>query len=191
MTLLDHQLKDITKSLKSLNEERKKAKKTLTSIPDTPLTNKMWILPDGTVQPLNQWHWQWIKSHPEVAERFGVAKAISKIPATDENKGRPILLRAGFIRVNYEPNGNLTFEGCSKFWNNKVKSAVFMIVCDNSPKIYGITVNLFDELAKRLVRTASASLFKYSSQEKLDHIPFVSESAHGKALRFITLMERI
>lgn len=183
MTILDHQLKDIAESIKQLDEKKG------TVIPDTPLTNKMWILPDGTVQPLNQWHWQWVKSNPEVAERFGVAKAIAKIPASDENKGKPILLRAGFIRVNYESNGNLTIEGCAKFWNNKIKGAVFMLVCDNSKKIYGITVNLFDETSKRLVKTASVQLFKYSDKEKLDHIPFVSESAHGKALRFIRLME--
>ena len=153
------------------------------------LSPKMWILPNGTLQPLNQWHWSWLKTNPDVAERFKIGPQVDKIKASDEQNGRIVALKAGFFRVNYEDRGgNVTIEGCSKFWTSKIKDAVFMLVCENGKQIYGMTVTLFDDNCKRVVRTGSASLFRYKEQEKLDHIPLVSESAHGKALRLVTAL---
>ena len=146
-----------------------------------PLAHKMWILPDASVQPLTCWHWQWLQSHPSIYRKFkiqGVAAAMGEVP------GRKCALRAGFFRVNYEKHdGGLTIEGCRRSLRDEIKDAVFMIVADNAPKIDRITINLFDYAVEHLDSTATAFIFRYGNKEKCDHIPLVSDSARGRALR--------
>ena len=148
-----------------------------------PLVHKMWILPDGTVQPLIKWHWSWLQANPDVYQKFRIKGDASKM---DEGMGRRLALQAGFFRLNYEKgNGHLTIEGCQKFLSRKHKDAITLIVHDNAQKIDHITLNLFDPEVKRLEKTATHSIFRHRNEDKSGHIPFISDSAQGKALRLL------
>jgi hypothetical protein len=143
-------------------------------------TSKMWILPDGEIETLGMQHWEWLKSRPEVQRKFGLD--LTKVPDEDT----PVRLAAlahGFVRVNYEQKtGRMTVEGSARHWTRAVKDGVFALVQVNLKSIDHIQVNLFDENG-RVVRNGQAQLFTYSDEEKLEHIPLVSESARGRALR--------
>lgn len=190
--VLKHQQPTIDKLVITyLNEATKRAPKrrvakkssAKTAYKEAPFTHKMWIFPDGTLQPLNQWHWQWLQSHPEVFKRFKAKGNLSKM---NEVEGRIKALQVGFFRINYEiRDGSITIEGCRKWFTSRVKDAIFILMMDHAAKVSHITVNLFDDNVKRMEKTATTSIFRYSPQEKLDHIPFVSESSQGKALRLI------
>jgi len=141
------------------------------------ITSKMWMLPDGQFVALDRWHWDWLQAHPDVAKKYGVNLQV------DDIDGRLNALRRGFFRVNYERNrGSLTIEGLAKFWTKAVKDSVFMLVVDNVDAIDNMTVTLMND-SGGIVRNGSAQLFRLSAEEKLDHLPLISESRRGRALR--------
>lgn len=146
------------------------------------LTSKMWIFPDATIQPLDQWHWSWLQSNPGVYKKFGIAGDPASM---DEGMGRKNALKVGFFRVAYEVNrGQLTIEGCNKHFHRRIKDAIFMLVLENASKIDHITVNLFNSSVSKLEKTGTEVVFRYDDHEKLNHIPFISESTYGiKLLR--------
>lgn len=184
----DHQRPSIERYLREITPELMEAARPNRKLADSgdKTASKMWILPSGTTVSLDAWHWQWLKSNLDVADRFEIGDKVRAIAATDEEAGRIVALKAGFFRVNYEKgNGVLTIEGCSRYWRNSIKDAVFMLVADNASSIDSISVTLFDDAIRRIEKQGCASLFSYTSADKINHIPLVSESARGKALRII------
>ena len=147
-----------------------------------PLTAKMWVFPDGTVQPLGgQLHDTWLQDHPQVAERLGLTP---EELSGSHQEVRIAALKHGLIRVAYErANGRLTIEGLYRHLRGEVKRQVFMLVADNLSSIDSVTVNLMDETAEHLIVTKSADLFAYDDDEKLDHLPQVlSETEQFRAV---------
>lgn len=142
-------------------------------------TSKMWLLPDGTTVSLSQQHSEWLKANPGVTKKFKLD--LSKVPDEDT----PIRLAAlgrGFIRLNYEQrNGQLTVEAGSRWWSKTVKDTLFVLVADNINRIDAMLVNLLDERGK-VVRHGYSQLFTYRGQEKLEHLPLITESRRGRAL---------
>lgn len=180
---LEQNRKAVISKIKSYIKEAAKKTK-IPNVPEAiPLTNKMWILPDATVQPLSQWHWSWLQTHPLVYKKFKIKGDPQKM---DEGMGRKRALQAGFFRVAYELNrGQLTIEGCEKFFTKKIKDAIFMLVLDNVDAVDNMTVNLFDDEVKKLVWRGSEPLFHYSGQEKLNKLPLRESECQSFALKYI------
>jgi hypothetical protein len=147
------------------------------------LTDKMWILPDGSIVPLRGLlHFEWLKANAdEVFNRFG-------FKVDQDKQDTPLRLDAlakGFVRINYEyGSGTLHIEAMQKYWSSKVKDTVFMLVADNASKIDSMIVSLFASNGT-VAKQAHAQLFSYRDREKLDHLPLISESSRGKALSML------
>lgn len=142
------------------------------------LTSKMWLLPDGTVQPLDgELHDQWLQNHHLVAQKFGISDEDLFGDTADHQTVRIAALKRGFVRIVYERGtGALTVEALHKYYNSQARSAIFMLVADNAEMIDRMTVNLLDDTATKLMSTRSENLFNYDDKEKLNHLPESSES---------------
>ena len=150
--------------------------KKLNSYTTDKLTAKMWIFPDGKVQSLNLWHYRWLQANPKVAAKYGLN--VAKLP-DEEQPVRLAALKVGFVRVNYElRDGTITIESNVRHWTSKIKDSVFMLVADNVESIYNIRISLLDDKGN-VKKQAYAQLFQYDDKEKLDHIPFITESIKG------------
>jgi hypothetical protein len=142
------------------------------------LTSKMWLLPNGQLQSLDRWHWDWLLANPGVAKKFGV-----NLQGNGDEDARLGALRRGFFRINYERNrGQLTVEGLAKFWSKTIKDTIFMLVIDNVDAIDHMSVALLNEQGQ-VVRHGASQLFSYSAEEKMEHLPLISEGRRGRALR--------
>lgn len=163
----------------SLFEFAGKTRKKATAYKAQELTAKMWLLPDGVIQPLNgRYHHQFLIENFELAQRFGLTH---KDLAQDEQMIRLAALRKGFIRIAYESStGRLVIEGNAKYWTKTVKDTLFMLCADNAGKIDQMTVNLFDDNNQK-VSTGSQQLFTMDDAEKLEHLPLISKTLRRKA----------
>jgi len=158
-----------------IKEVKKSSAPTLSSYKSDGKTSKMWILPDGkTVALKNLWHYNWIldnKTFLKTKYKVDFAKIVP-----DEQPIRVHAINNGFFRVNYEHNGGtLTVEGNYSHFTKRIKDSIFMIVADNLDYIDNINVTLMNYNGK-VVKTGYSQLFSVPDNEKLDHIPLVTES---------------
>ena len=143
------------------------------------LTSKMWILPDGKAVSIGQQHYQWLQGHPQVAAKFNLD--VAALP-DDDNAVRLAAINKGFVRVNYDyRGGRLTVEANRRYWTSKIKDAIFVLVADNVGAVDNMVVNLLNDTAM-VAQHGYAQLFNYSDEEKLEHLPLISESARGRGL---------
>lgn len=127
------------------------------------LSAKMWLLPNGILQPLNgRYHHDYLREHPTLAAKLGLSNLDL---SGDEQSIRIRALRKGFIRVAYESKfGRLVVEGGAKFWTKQVKDTIFMLVADNAEKIDSMAVNLFDAQGL-VIKRADTQLFSMDDAE--------------------------
>ena len=132
-------------------------------------TSKMWVSPKGEVFNLTggMWHHNFIEQN---AKKYKI-----KI----KHKGEDMRLdgiNAGWFRVNYETNsGDLTIEGKRKYYIGKIKDALFGVIKRNLNSISTVFLTLFDDNLN-IDSHGKANLFPYDGEEKLEHIPFITES---------------
>lgn len=164
---------------KILNELKKtiinEAKK-LTSYKTDAKTTKVWILPDGKIQYLKEWHYSWIlQNAPRLKKEYKLD--LTGIQKT-EHFVRLAAIKAGFFRVNYSHNGGvLTVEGHFRKFNKRVKDAVFMITADNANQVDRIFIALVDDDGNvKKSKETESQFMMMNKQQKLDSIPLVSES---------------
>jgi len=133
----------------------------------TPLTAKMWILPDGKTVALNAWHYQWLLDNPAVAAKYGLD--LSGVPK-EEAPVRIAAIKKGFFRVNFEyKTGQLTIEGVRRNYTTKIKDAIFVLLMDNVKSIDRFKLTLTDEAVENVVSNKTVDLFTYGSdEEKMD-----------------------
>lgn len=134
------------------------------------LFSKAWILPDGKpVQLGGQWHHEWINDNPEVAKKYGLKAT------TSGEENRVDALKKGFARINYARNqGTLTVEARAQDWP-KLSPSVREMVKQNLSKIDNMDVHLLDNGAKKIVDQDGVALHTYDSDERMDHLPLISE----------------
>lgn len=166
-------MRDYAKLLTEINASRPflEAKK-LAAYKTDKLTSKMWILPDGDIVSLDQWHYRWILSNKARVAKFGLDT--TNLP-DDEMPVRIAAIKSGFFRVNYEHNhGTLVVEGLRTKFSRLIRSAVFKIAMDNIGMIDRLKVTLVDNDVTRVVSNKEATLFNIrDEQEKLDQIDSV------------------
>lgn len=130
-------------------------------------TSKMWITPKGEVINLSIWHHDWILQNAK------------KLKIKIKRKGEDVRLDgldAGYFRVNYShASGDLVVEGKQKLFTSNIKDAVFGLVHKNIDNIWNISIILFDD-NYTIVNRGDAALFTFDGNEKLEHIPLISES---------------
>lgn len=132
-------------------------------------TSKMWVTPKGEVINLTggMWHHNFVQQN---AKKYKIKLA---------HKGEDMRLDAinvGWFRVNYETNsGDLTIEGKRKYYTGKIKDALFGVIKRNLNSINDVVLTLFDDKFN-IVAHGSANLYTYDGEEKLEHIPFITES---------------
>jgi hypothetical protein len=125
-------------------------------------------------------------SNPGVTKRFKVDMAGMTDPDDHDQEIRLRALRRGFVRLNYIPNnGLLVVEGNVRFWNVKVKDAVWSFVAENAGQIDNITVHVLDDDG-HVSRQGSAQLFRYDDKEKLEHLPLISESLRRAGVKDVS-----
>lgn len=147
------------------------------------IRSRMWILPEGSVQPATAWNSQWLQPNKAVAGKFQIPLAVLR---SNDSGGRKIALQRGFVCVGYQSiSRRLWIEGLRRCWTPKVKDAVFVLIMKHAHKIDNVCVRMFDDGVKRVMAKAEASFVGYGAQEKLAQIPFVSESPRGRALQII------
>lgn len=138
--------------------------KKLADYKTTPLTAKMWILPDGKTVALNAWHYQWLLDNPAVVAKYGLD--LSNLPK-EETPIRIAAIKTGFFRVNFEyKNGQLTIEGVRRNYTRKIKDAIFVLLMDNVKSIDRFKLTLTDENVTSVVSNKSVDLFTYGSEEE-------------------------
>lgn len=132
--------------------------------------SKAWILPDGKpVQLGGQWHHEWVNENPDVVKKYGFK------PTTNGEENRVGALKKGFARVNYAKNsGSLFVEARLKDWQ-KIAPSIKQLAQSNLGKIDNMVVNLLDDTAKRIVEQDGVALHTYNADEKMDHLPLISE----------------
>ena len=130
------------------------------------LTSKMWILPDGDIVSLDQWHYRWILGNKSRVAKFGLDT--TDLP-DDERPVRIAALKKGFFRVNYEHNrGNIIIEGLKSKFSGGAKRAVFKIAMDNIDMIDRMKLTLVDDSIERVLVNREVVLFSIpDEQEKL------------------------
>jgi len=163
-----------------LKSRRPKGKK-LGAYDSGGLTSKMWLLPDGELVPISEQHYTWLKANPDICRKFGLA--LSRVP-DDDTAIRLAALRRGFVRINYTRDGTLTVEANTRFWDKRAQDTIFMLVADNLDEIYSMQVRALNNNGS-IVRQGYAQLFNYDDRDKLNHLPLISESRRGRALRRI------
>jgi hypothetical protein len=91
-------------------------------------------------------------------------------------------LAVGFARVNYEHrSGAITIEALQKFWRSDIKEGALDIVRQNIGHTDRIVINLLNDEAVA-VQQDYAELFRYSDEEKPDHLPaLLTESVKRRA----------
>jgi hypothetical protein len=137
---------------------------------------KAWILPNGQFVPVTAGlHSRALFSQSkEYARRFGLDLSDIDENDPDSDQARIRAIKAGFVRINYEFNhGTITFELLKKYLHRQ-RDAIFDAVENNAKSIDNISVGLM--LDNGRWQTQAASVFRYPSREKADHIPFVTES---------------
>ena len=155
-----------------IQRSNKRAKKLGSYSSGPGLTSKAWILPDGKLQTFGSQHYQFLLDNPGIVKSFGV-----KMPANKEDDPiRHAALRAGFFRVNYEQRGgSLTIEGVKSKLTRNIKDAIIMLFVRSGEQIYSVQIALFaDNMGT--YETRSAQLFRLDDREKVNHIPFITES---------------
>jgi hypothetical protein len=139
------------------------------------MTTKYWILPDGSLSLAGSLHSRWLLENPSVATRFGL-NLTGLTSDSDDTKIRLMALNKGFVRMNYQDNGGLlTIEAGQLHWNVMIKDVIWNFVSDHVSTIDNVNVNILASNG-RLVSSASTQLFLYDDDEKLNHIPLVSET---------------
>jgi hypothetical protein len=147
----------------------------------TSTTTKLWILPDGSPVALDCFHYQWLLQNREQVRQFGFDVESVK---QEEQPLRLAALRYGFRRVNYEhPTGRLTVEANEHLWDDRATDAAFMIVLVNLDQIDHFTLSLLNN--DEITFSESKPLFRYEDPVKLHHLPRLSDSPRGIALRRI------
>lgn len=134
------------------------------------LFSKAWILPDGKpVQLGGQWHHEWVNENPDIAKRYGLK------PTTSGEENRSEALQKGFARINYERNtGTMKVEARAQDWQ-KLAPSVKEMVQNNLGKIDNMDVHLLDSKAVKIVDQDGVALHTYDPDEKMDHLPLISE----------------
>ena len=128
------------------------------------LTSKMWILPDGKVVSLGEWHYRWVMANKARLAKYGLD--VTKLP-DDETAVRVASIKAGLFRVNYEHgNGSITIEGLKNKKNRLVKDAIFVIVMENLNAIDRVKITLFDDHAKKVIQSDEVAIFSYHTDEE-------------------------
>lgn len=138
--------------------------------------SKAWIKPDGSVVQLGaQWHHDWLSEHPEVQAKYGFK--VKPFEGNDTEADRSQAIKAGFGRVNFEPDsGTMTVEVRQKDWN-KLRPAVEDLADANIDNIDKFKLHLLNEGATKAVYSRFASLFDAdSNKEKLQRLTDVLES---------------
>ncbi len=185
---------DYSKQVQNMSpaQAKSRAKKKSLFAETSALTSKGWILPNSEFVPLQgDLHSSFLLSKAdELKKAFGID--FSKYPDTDANEGPRIpALNKGFARVNYErASGTLTIEANAAHWSKATRDSIFSIVADNAAKIDNIKIALLDDKAN-IKKYDSSQLFQYDDKEKLEHIPFVSESSSGRRMSPDTTKKKI
>lgn len=138
--------------------------------------SKAWIKPDGSVVQLGaQWHHDWLSEHPEVQAKYGFK--VKPFEGNDTEADRSQAIKAGFGRVNFEPNsGTMTVEVRQKDWK-KLRPSVEDLADANIDNIDKFKLHLLNEAATKAVDSRYASLFDAdSNKEKLQRLTDVLES---------------
>lgn len=146
-------------------------------------TSKMWIDPKNRPIPLDGMHYEWLRDNAAFIRKAFNMPDMPDFGVHDENPARLWALQHGFTRVNYNPrNGNVTFDTCEKFWTPKRQDVVSMIIADNADDIYSITVNVYSDDGKQLVKDGSEDVRGLDdAAAKVEAIPFV-EAARVKII---------
>lgn len=132
-------------------------------------TSKIWISPKGEVitLPSGTWHHNYIEQN---AKKFRI-----KI----KHKGEDVRLdglSAGWVRVNYDRiSGDMVIEALSKYFSQTIKDAIFGILKKNLNDLNLVSITLFDD-SFNVVRQASSNMYMYDGEEKMEHVPFITES---------------
>jgi hypothetical protein len=170
------------RNLLKMNAERRRLQQLIAGVPrfseyrTDRQTSKMWLMPTGELVPLTVWHFQWLLDHPDVTRKY-------RIEIGGDTSTRFSALKAGFVRINYERgSGTLTVEVHTKGWTEEVKERIFMLVVDNGPSLDHFQINVLND-SGCTERSGYAQLFQYDDPKKLDHIPLISETVQGRALR--------
>lgn len=167
------QLIDIYKQILNESTVKKTQPKKFSNHATTRLTSKMWITPEGKGINLNGFHQDWIlKNKDNIIKKYPI-----KLPKTyDETAIRLAAINVGFFRINYEiNNGHMIVEGNTKFFNKIIKDEIFMIIAKNRKSIDNISIIIMNDTGK-IIKQGSTRLFVFDDNEKLEHIPFITES---------------
>lgn len=138
-------------------------------------TSKMWIDPKNRPIPLDGMHYEWLMENAAFVRKAFNLPDMPKFGVHDEQAARIWALMNGFTRVNYNPrNGNVTFDTCEKFWTPKRQDVCSMIIADNADDLYSITVNVYSDDGKQLVRDGTQDVKSLDdAAAKVEAIPFV------------------
>jgi hypothetical protein len=138
-------------------------------------TSKAWVGPNGDIIPLKGWHADYLRSHPDVTESWGIDNPQDLKHDMDKDVG----IQAGAARVNIS-KGQMTVEATEKSWP-KIRDSVMNLALQNADHgVMGLTVKLFDDGVKKVVSSDSAKID--ADPKKVADMPiFQGEKPSGMA----------
>ncbi len=108
-------------------------------------TSKMWIDPKNRPIPLDDMHYIWLRENAAYIRKAYKLPNMPEFGPRDEIPARLWALKNGFTRVNYTPNGTVTFETNKAFWDKKRQDVISMLIADNADQIDFIVVNVLND----------------------------------------------
>ena len=142
-------------------------------VTDGGMSDKRWILPNGNIEELgSEFHYSYLLNNPKIVKKYKINTSSLK-----ETPIRIEALKSGLFRVNQEKrSGMLVVEGCRKHFNKNIKDSVFEIVAYTKGMINTIKINLYNDDVTSMKKTATSNVSSFDKQERVEHIPFITES---------------
>ncbi len=149
---------------------------------------KAWLLPDGTVQPTNGYHFRWLQQHPSVAIGYGMTN--DELAGEDEQPVRLAAVRKGFIRLHYALKSSLlTVEAVEEYWTPLRQFMVALWITKNFNSVDKVCLHLMSPSGK-LLHKKVANLFRADSRSgKVELLP-VAQSVSEEIKQFLIDLER-
>jgi len=128
-------------------------------------SSKLWILPDGSIHSIDQWHYCWILGNGPLLARYGLN--MDELP-DDEGPVRVAAIQAGLFRGNYLiRDGSLVIEGLKNRFNSAIKEAIKLLIMSNNTQIGSLSLTLFDDRVTMCVFQTLARWAQLNESEKL------------------------
>lgn len=142
-------------------------------VTDGGLSDKRWILPNGDVEELgSEFHYSYLLNNRKIVKKYKI-----DISSMRETPIRIEALKSGLFRVNQEKrSGQFVIEGCQKHFNRNVKDAIIELVSYTSGMINTIKINLYNDTVTSMKKTATSNVASFDKIERVEHIPFITES---------------